>query len=600
MRLLIMALGLMLSLTGAVRAQTPVEPKATAASRTPETGNWMLLGTFEVDLNGPFTQYRFDSRTSYNPVRAIRLSVISGDIELSNIQVRYYDGTAHNERRDIALTRTEQTRPIDQRSEGHYVQGITLCHVARGGEARVWVYGLRDARDRIGPRPKLTSAITWPSACPDAPPVAEAMDGAAADGATTSGRKQSKGSGQGSSVLSDRTENDSSKAQKAPPFKPRGVTQSDDGSGKQSPGGGGAATADPCKDICTPVQIFFGTDRKRDTTAQTVKFGPQRAGQLQLGSAVVSVPRIAERRRGELRLPSWFERNILRIPAGGDPAKHFVIMTTGFKLYTSDQDFLAAVKAHMADAGEYKDHAFIFVHGYNVTFDAALYRTAQIAYDLGYDDPVRGHIPFGTAFLYSWPSGGRTQDYLYDGDSARLAAAQVKRFVELVTAQSGAKQVHLIAHSMGNLALLNALKDVKSLPGGARVNQVVLAAPDIDVGEFEELAQAIVPLARNVTLYASSKDVAMIAARQARRNAPRAGDVASGGAPIVVPKVFSIDISALSTDWLSWRHAEYADKKELLDDINRMLIKAEQPPDKRNTNFQHRVKGKDEYWQYAN
>ena len=353
-----------------------------------------------------------------------------------------------------------------------------------------------------------------------------------------------------------------------------------------------------CADKCTPVQIFFGTDRKRETLTKEIKFGPSRAGQLQLGRAVVTVPKVADRRRGEVRLPSWFERNVLRVPERGDPAKHFVILTDGFKLYASAADFLADVRLHVADAGEFKDHAFIFVHGFNVTFDAALYRTAQIAYDLGYDDPVRGHVPFGTAFLYSWPSGGRTQDYLYDGDSARQAADHLKRFVELVTAQSGAKQVHLVAHSMGNLALLNALKDFKSPPGGARINQVVLAAPDIDVKEFEALAQAIVPIARHVTLYASSRDVAMIAARRARRNEPRAGDIVDAG-PVIVPKVYSIDISELSTEIMSIRHSEYADKKELIDDINRLLIKGEQPPNMRNTNFLRRLKDGAEYWQYA-
>ncbi len=37
------------------------------------------------------------------------------------------------------------------------------------------------------------------------------------------------------------------------------------------------------------------------------------------------------------------------------------------------------------------------MHGYNTSFDNALYRTAQIAYDLDFD---------GATFLYSWPSGG--------------------------------------------------------------------------------------------------------------------------------------------------------------------------------------------------
>ena len=42
-----------------------------------------------------------------------------------------------------------------------------------------------------------------------------------------------------------------------------------------------------------------------------------------------------------------------------------------------------------------RKEAFVFIHGYNVAFDDAIYRTAQIAYDLSFDGPP---------ILYSWPS----------------------------------------------------------------------------------------------------------------------------------------------------------------------------------------------------
>ena len=51
----------------------------------------------------------------------------------------------------------------------------------------------------------------------------------------------------------------------------------------------------------------------------------------------------------------------------------------------------------------------MLVHGYNNGFDDALYRTAQVAYDLKFD---------GAPFLYSWPSGSGITSYPYDRDSA--------------------------------------------------------------------------------------------------------------------------------------------------------------------------------------
>jgi len=353
--------------------------------------------------------------------------------------------------------------------------------------------------------------------------------------------------------------------------------------------------ADPCSTICTPVPIFFGTNRTRDATSTLINFGPDRADSLQLGRAIVTVPKAA-RKRGEITRPAWWEL-ILGVPAEGDLAKHFTIWQKGYELYTSSDDFISAVHAHMRGAGQFKDHAFIFVHGYNVPFEAALYRTAQISYDLGYDELQLGHVPFGTAFLYSWPSAGDVSGYLYDADSARLAVDHLRGFIKLVIGQSGAKKVHLIAHSMGNVALLNALQGL-SIAEGVAVNQVILAAPDIDVEEFEKLSRAVTRIANGVTLYASAKDLAMKAARDARRGMPRAGDVTKAG-PIVVDKVYSIDISSLSTDVFSIKHSEYADRKELLDDINRLFLKAEEPPHTRNTNFLRKRSGNLEFWRYA-
>ena len=354
------------------------------------------------------------------------------------------------------------------------------------------------------------------------------------------------------------------------------------------------------KNICTPVRIFFGTDRMMDATLDAgAKFGAERSAKLLLGQAVVTVPRAGDRRRGEIRRPTWWERNVLQVPAEGDPAKHFTILKDGFAIFSSPDTFLAAVREHMRDAGDYKEHAFVFVHGYNTAFDAALYRTAQIAYDLGYDEPGGLHIPFGTAFLFSWPSAGDPKGYLYDQDSARLAVDHLKDFLVLVASKSGAKQIHVIAHSMGNVTLLNALNDLsKAPPKGVMVNQIVLAAPDLDVGEFEKLAQTVTSLAKGVTLYASSKDLAMIAAREIRKGAPRAGDVFTDG-PIVMNKIYSIDISAINTDIFSTKHSEYSDNKVLLNDINHIFSKGEQPPHARNINFSRRKKGKLEYWRYA-
>ena len=47
--------------------------------------------------------------------------------------------------------------------------------------------------------------------------------------------------------------------------------------------------------------------------------------------------------------------------------------------------FASELKALTGDAVRFPRQAFVFLHGYNVTFEAAAYRTAQIAYDLRFD-----------------------------------------------------------------------------------------------------------------------------------------------------------------------------------------------------------------------
>ena len=89
------------------------------------------------------------------------------------------------------------------------------------------------------------------------------------------------------------------------------------------------------------------------------------------------------------------------------------------------------MKARLRDSKLFKDQAVVFVHGYNTSFDNALYRTAQIAYDLEFD---------GATFLYSWPSGGAVASYTYDRESAQASEPYLREFLEMVVKQTGAKR----------------------------------------------------------------------------------------------------------------------------------------------------------------
>ena len=167
-----------------------------------------------------------------------------------------------------------------------------------------------------------------------------------------------------------------------------------------------------------------------------------------------------------------------------------------------------------------KKEAFVFVHGFNTTFDEAAYRTAQLAHDLKFE---------GAPIFYSWPSQGGLLEYAIDETNVVWTVPHLKEFLVGVARHSGANAVHLVAHSMGNRALTSALQllsyELRDEP--AMFREVVLTAPDIDAEVFRrDVVPAIVTTADRVTLYASSNDEALKLSK-AIHGYRRAGD--SGG-----------------------------------------------------------------------
>ncbi|WP_163284658.1 alpha/beta hydrolase, partial [Enterobacter hormaechei] len=70
--------------------------------------------------------------------------------------------------------------------------------------------------------------------------------------------------------------------------------------------------------------------------------------------------------------------------------------------YDASPKFQTALNADIAARG---GRVIVFVHGYNTSFDDAVYRLAQIVNDSNYP---------GTPVLFSWASGASTTSYVYD------------------------------------------------------------------------------------------------------------------------------------------------------------------------------------------
>lgn len=301
----------------------------------------------------------------------------------------------------------------------------------------------------------------------------------------------------------------------------------------------------PSTDTHAVIPVFYATDRERMTVAP-VAYGAKRnpAEKLQLGRFDVSIPREAHE-TGRIERPSiwtfWKE----------DPDKHLVIIQRVEHTYDGFYGDVSGVVAKSA-----LKQAFVFIHGYNVAFEDAVYRTAQFAYDLDFD---------GAAILYSWPSEARLLGYPNDANNAEWTSPHLRWFLEDVANRTQAQVIHVIAHSMGNRPLVAAMNRIaaESAPAvRSRFRQVVLTAPDIDASTFRGLAASLRGVGQRVTLYASSNDLALKAS-STFQGYQRAGDTRP--TVLVVDGIDTIDVSALDTSFMG--HSYFGDQRSVISDL---------------------------------
>lgn len=298
-------------------------------------------------------------------------------------------------------------------------------------------------------------------------------------------------------------------------------------------------------------------------------------GELVRGVCEVTIPR--NHSRGELERPS-----LLKFEVNEDQTKHIVL--TSVEPLPSDQ-FHRQLQSKLAASQE--PDLLVFIHGYNVDFESAVHRTAQISVDLPFQ---------GVPVCYSWPSQGTLLGYPVDENNVAWTVGHLKRFLGELVDQSGAKSIHVVAHSMGNRAMTSALQQLALThqQDAPMFDRVVLAAPDVDADLFrKDLAPALTQVAKHVTLYASSSDQALIASKQVH-GYPRAGE--TGDHLVVVSGVDTIDVSGIDLSLLG--HSYYGESEPMLRDLFELLL-SRLPASQRDTLISRDFHSKI-YWQLAN
>jgi len=286
----------------------------------------------------------------------------------------------------------------------------------------------------------------------------------------------------------------------------------------------------------TQVDVWFATNR---APHDKLWFGPDDVGSVDYGIATVRIP--ADHPKGALE-------NDLDIVAI-EPLDEQVFFE------------------RLAEATG-RDHGMlVYVHGYNNSFPYAVRRSAQVGHDL--DLPV---VPV----LFSWPSAGDTwfsmAKYTYDENAAARSSSAFSRVLEQVLGIQA--PTVLMAHSMGSRVVSEALVDLALRDVPHPIDEIVLAAPDVDATVFaQRYAATALARADRVTLYCADDDRALKLSRQLHGGYDRLGSCREESlASMAHPRLEVVDASQLYVDLID--HDKVASSPRLLRDLRHVLVGA--------------------------
>ncbi len=236
--------------------------------------------------------------------------------------------------------------------------------------------------------------------------------------------------------------------------------------------------------------VFYATNRDPIfLRGELSDFGTQNFGVLSFGVCEVIVPE--GHRIGSLGSPLW-KRLINRRD------DRLVIENN---IWLSEDLFWMLIK----DTGsrmKVSENPTVFIHGFNTSFEQAVLRSAQIGYDLGIGQGIG---------LFSWPSKGKIWGYSADETSVEASKYLLADFIEAFTKIVPRQKINLIAHSMGCRCLIGALEVLSNGRSSilGRLNQVIMAAADIDSGVMPNQGRVVVIRCKRMTSYVSDLDKAL-------------------------------------------------------------------------------------------
>ena len=202
----------------------------------------------------------------------------------------------------------------------------------------------------------------------------------------------------------------------------------------------------------------------------------------------------------------------------------------------------------------------MYIHGFKISFERGCKRALLLQESLRLQ---------GRFLLFSWPSDGQITNYTRDeADLSWSVHPLFEAMMEMIN-RFGQGKVNIVAHSLGARGVMFAMVLLAQTQQGQEplLNQVVLIAPDIDVGIFNQYLPMIRPLARNMTAYVSSNDSPLKLSRQLH-GYPRLGE--AGVHLEALEGIEIIDLSAVPRRAPSG-HVYHLHQDVVIKDLDRLL-----------------------------
>jgi esterase/lipase superfamily enzyme len=228
------------------------------------------------------------------------------------------------------------------------------------------------------------------------------------------------------------------------------------------------------------VTVYVATTRVRQPDSAIV-YTSDRAPKLNYAEFTIAIP--PRHKTGAIE---W--------PAGTpDPESNFVTVRQN-PLTPAEFERKVAARAHRK--------AGVFVHGFNVNFQEALFRLAQMAVDADVE---------GVPILFAWPSEGKLTGYVADKDAATYSRDALAQLLTTLSRDRKPGDVTLLGHSMGAWLTVESVRQLRLTGRGATIARlnVVLASPDIDIDVFRAQMRTIGPLTPPMTVLVSRDDRAL-------------------------------------------------------------------------------------------